>query len=98
MHSQLIEVNAHSLFSKWFSESGKLVAALFARIREALDEESTLVFVLVDEVRVLDTLKVVKCFAYLVVKTYAHAKDSIHWKGNSWTCLDVCQQIFIFCP
>ena len=24
-HSVLIEVNAHSLFSKWFSESGKLV-------------------------------------------------------------------------
>ena len=24
-HCQLIEVNAHSLFSKWFSESGKQV-------------------------------------------------------------------------
>lgn len=24
---QLVEVNAHSLFSKWFSESGKLVSA-----------------------------------------------------------------------
>ena len=49
--AQLIEVNAHSLFSKWFSESGKLVATLFARIREAVEEEDTLVFVLVDEVR-----------------------------------------------
>jgi hypothetical protein len=29
----LIEVNAHSLFSKWFSESGKLVARLFAKIQ-----------------------------------------------------------------
>jgi len=48
--SQLIEVNAHSLFSKWFSESGKLVTALFARIREAVEEPDTLVFVLVDEV------------------------------------------------
>ena len=27
-HCQLIEVNAHSLFSKWFSESGKQVLAL----------------------------------------------------------------------
>ena len=27
----LIEVNAHSLFSKWFSESGKLVMSMFAR-------------------------------------------------------------------
>lgn len=25
--SQLVEVNAHSLFSKWFSESGKLVCS-----------------------------------------------------------------------
>ncbi len=30
---QLIEVNAHSLFSKWFSESGKLVSRLFAKIQ-----------------------------------------------------------------
>ena len=25
-HSVFVEVNAHSLFSKWFSESGKLVS------------------------------------------------------------------------
>ena len=31
---QLVEVNAHSLFSKWFSESGKLVSRLFAKISE----------------------------------------------------------------
>ena len=31
---QLVEVNAHSLFSKWFSESGKLVSRLFAKIGE----------------------------------------------------------------
>ena len=31
---QLVEVNAHSLFSKWFSESGKLVSRLFAKINE----------------------------------------------------------------
>lgn len=33
-HGQLIEVNAHSLFSKWFSESGKLVSKLFSKIME----------------------------------------------------------------
>ncbi|RWR97055.1 pachytene checkpoint protein 2 [Cinnamomum micranthum f. kanehirae] len=42
---QLIEVNAHSLFSKWFSESGKLVAKLFQKIQEMVEEESNLVFV-----------------------------------------------------
>ncbi|KAK2663656.1 hypothetical protein Ddye_002230 [Dipteronia dyeriana] len=51
--SQLIEVNAHSLFSKWFSESGKLVAKLFQKIQEMVEEETNLVFVLIDEVESL---------------------------------------------
>lgn len=48
-HSVLIEVNAHSLFSKWFSESGKLVAKLFQKIQEMIEEEDHLVFVLIGE-------------------------------------------------
>nr|KAJ0210195.1 hypothetical protein LSAT_V11C400187870 [Lactuca sativa] len=52
-HSQLVEVNAHSLFSKWFSESGKLVAKLFQKIQEMVEEDNTLVFVLIDEVESL---------------------------------------------
>ncbi|KAM3200299.1 Pachytene checkpoint protein 2 -like protein [Capsicum annuum] len=51
--SQLVEVNAHSLFSKWFSESGKLVAKLFLKIQEMVEEENNLVFVLIDEVESL---------------------------------------------
>ena len=35
----LVEVNAHSLFSKWFSESGKMVMHMFARIRELLEKQ-----------------------------------------------------------
>ncbi|EEF51917.1 pachytene checkpoint protein 2 homolog [Ricinus communis] len=50
---QLVEVNAHSLFSKWFSESGKLVARLFQKIQEMVEEENNLVFVLIDEVESL---------------------------------------------
>lgn len=49
----LIEVNAHSLFSKWFSESGKLVLSMFARIREILDDGDGFVCVLIDEVESL---------------------------------------------
>ncbi|KAI4343704.1 hypothetical protein L6164_011021 [Bauhinia variegata] len=49
----LVEVNAHSLFSKWFSESGKLVAKLFQKIQEMVEEENNLVFVLIDEVESL---------------------------------------------
>ena len=67
--SKLIEINAHSLFSKWFSESGKLVSKLFQQIRDlaelSLDLEDggtwtssgtasrSLVFVLIDEVESL---------------------------------------------
>jgi hypothetical protein len=51
--ASLFEVSSHSLFSRYFSESGKLVAALFARIAEAAEDEGCLVFVLVDEVESL---------------------------------------------
>ena len=51
--SQLLEVNAHSLFSKWFSESGKTVMAMFARIREMLEDGDAFVAVLIDEVESL---------------------------------------------
>ncbi|CAM9370228.1 unnamed protein product [Laminaria digitata] len=50
---QLLEINAHSLFSKWFSESGKLVQRLFEHILDLADDEDSLVCVLVDEVESL---------------------------------------------
>ncbi|XP_024522011.1 pachytene checkpoint protein 2 homolog [Selaginella moellendorffii] len=51
--SQLVEVNAHSLFSKWFSESGKLVTKLFQKIQDLVEDADSLVFVLIDEVESL---------------------------------------------
>eukprot|EP01062_Namystynia_karyoxenos_P036668 TRINITY_DN2671_c0_g1_i1.p1 TRINITY_DN2671_c0_g1~~TRINITY_DN2671_c0_g1_i1.p1 ORF type:complete len:571 (+),score=208.94 TRINITY_DN2671_c0_g1_i1:110-1822(+) len=51
--AQLIEVNTHSLFSKYYSESGKLVMKLFAHIREIAEDANTLVFLLIDEVESL---------------------------------------------
>jgi len=54
---RLVEVSAHSLFSKWFSESGKLVAKLFSRIEESVEESNTLVFVLIDEVESLTSAR-----------------------------------------
>ena len=35
----MLEINSHSLFSKWFSESGKLVQRLFNNITELVDED-----------------------------------------------------------
>ncbi|XP_047139872.1 pachytene checkpoint protein 2 homolog isoform X1 [Hydra vulgaris] len=52
-YGQLIEINSHSLFSKWFSESGKLVQKMFQRIQELIDDPESLVFVLIDEVESL---------------------------------------------
>jgi len=51
--SQLVEINSHSLFSKWFSESGKLVQRLFESIEELVADKQTMVFVLIDEVESL---------------------------------------------
>lgn len=46
-HARLLEINSHSLFSKWFSESGKLVQRLFNSINELVDEEDAFVVVLI---------------------------------------------------
>lgn len=50
--AQLVEINSHSLFSKWFSESGKLVQRLFGLVTE-LVERGGFVVILVDEVESL---------------------------------------------
>ncbi|XP_056376184.1 pachytene checkpoint protein 2 homolog isoform X3 [Hyla sarda] len=52
-YGQLVEINSHSLFSKWFSESGKLVTKMFQKIHELIDDKDALVFVLIDEVESL---------------------------------------------
>lgn len=52
-NGHLIEVNAHSLFSKWFSESGKMVMSMFAKIREILEDGEAFVCILIDEVESL---------------------------------------------
>lgn len=48
--SHLFEINSHSLFSKWFSESGKLVMKMFEQIQDVIDLQCCLVVVLIDEV------------------------------------------------
>lgn len=49
-HSRLIEINSHSLFSRWFSESGKLVQRLFSTVTDMVDDEDTFVVVLIGTV------------------------------------------------
>lgn len=42
-----MEINSHSLFSKWFSESGKLVGRMFEEIMQMLADEDIFVVVLI---------------------------------------------------
>ncbi|KAK2581855.1 hypothetical protein KPH14_002318 [Odynerus spinipes] len=49
----LIEINSHSLFSKWFSESGKLVMKLFDEIKNLRHDPEQLVCILIDEIESL---------------------------------------------
>ena len=51
--TQLVEINSHSLFSKWFSESGKLVQKMFTEIKRLMEDTRSLVCVLIDEVESL---------------------------------------------
>ncbi|KAI0080759.1 P-loop containing nucleoside triphosphate hydrolase protein [Panus rudis PR-1116 ss-1] len=51
--ARLLEINSHSLFSRWFSESGKLVQKLFATVTDMVEDEETFVIVLIDEVESL---------------------------------------------
>lgn len=52
-YGKLIEVNSHSLFSKWFSESGKLVQKMFSMIQEMASDPDAFIVVLIDEVESL---------------------------------------------
>ncbi|KAG9065686.1 Pachytene checkpoint protein 2 [Linnemannia hyalina] len=45
--TKLLEINCHSLFSKWFSESGKLVHRMFDQIWRMVDDDDTFVCVLI---------------------------------------------------
>ncbi|WVW81823.1 hypothetical protein I302_103820 [Kwoniella bestiolae CBS 10118] len=51
--AKLIEINSHSLFSKWFSESGKLVQKLFDTITKEVEDDGQFVVVMIDEVESL---------------------------------------------
>lgn len=56
----LIELNTHTLFSKWFSESGKQVMKLFTKIKKIIDdyeENDIFICLLIDEVESLSSAR-----------------------------------------
>ncbi|RSH82705.1 uncharacterized protein EHS24_007699 [Apiotrichum porosum] len=54
---RLVEINSHSLFSKWFSESGKLVQKLFDNVTAMVEDEACFVVVMIDEVESLTSAR-----------------------------------------
>ncbi|KAF9151155.1 Pachytene checkpoint protein 2, partial [Mortierella sp. AD011] len=52
-YGKLFEINSHSLFSKWFSESGKMVQRMFDQIWNMVEDADAFVCVLIDEVESL---------------------------------------------
>lgn len=53
-HTKLIEVDSHSMFSRYFSESSSLVGKLFEALELLLDKEKdTFVILLIDEMESL---------------------------------------------
>lgn len=57
-HTKLIEIDAHSLFSRYFGESGKLVGKIFGAIDSMLDaEQDTFFCILVDEAESLASVR-----------------------------------------
>uniref|UniRef100_A0A8R1TKL5 AAA domain-containing protein n=1 Tax=Onchocerca volvulus TaxID=6282 RepID=A0A8R1TKL5_ONCVO len=48
-----VEINSHGLFSKFFSESGKLIQNMFGQIEELAEDSKAFVFVLIDEAKSL---------------------------------------------
>ncbi|KAL7748452.1 Pachytene checkpoint protein 2 [Sorochytrium milnesiophthora] len=56
-NAALIEINTHSLFSKYFSESGKLVASLFREVESRAQAPGAFVCLLIDEVESLSAAR-----------------------------------------
>lgn len=50
---QFVEIKCHALFSKWFSESGKIVEELFSEIIQRASTTETYIVVFLDEVESL---------------------------------------------
>ena len=75
----LLEINSHSLFSKWFSESGKLVMKLFDQINDVAEDTETFVAVLIDEVESITSTRTANS---------SEPGDAVRVVNSVLTCLD----------
>ncbi|KAF5866175.1 hypothetical protein ETB97_000709 [Aspergillus alliaceus] len=101
--SKLVEINAHSLGSKFFGESGKLVSKTFEYLESLLEEEEdTFVCVIVDEIETLaagreralggnepfDAVRAVNALLTGLDKLKTHANVIVICTSNLVTALD----------
>ncbi|XP_063709994.1 pachytene checkpoint protein 2 homolog [Culicoides brevitarsis] len=99
--THLIEINCHSLFSKWFSESGKLVMQLFGTILELIENPTSLVIVLIDEIESIaysrtsvssaestDSLRVVNAVLTQLDKIRKYPNVLVMTTSNVTQCID----------
>ncbi|KAI8926756.1 P-loop containing nucleoside triphosphate hydrolase protein [Entophlyctis helioformis] len=56
LYGKLVEINAHSLFSKYFAESGKLIMQLFQSMHDLLDSEDVFVCILMGKPHEVESL------------------------------------------
>ncbi|XP_062500727.1 pachytene checkpoint protein 2 homolog [Corticium candelabrum] len=103
LQTLLIEINSHSLFSKWFSESGKLVHRMFEDIRAKTRNPELLICVLIDEVESLtaarsaaikgtdpsDAIRVVNAFLTQIDRIKKHSNVLILTTSNVTGAIDV---------
>jgi SpoVK/Ycf46/Vps4 family AAA+-type ATPase len=101
--AMILEVNTHSLFSKWFAESGKMVKKLFDKLNALASNSSALVFVLIDEVESLatarsaaasgsdpsDAIRVVNALLTQIDSIRRHKNVVIMATSNLTECIDV---------
>jgi SpoVK/Ycf46/Vps4 family AAA+-type ATPase len=101
--AMILEVNTHSLFSKWFAESGKMVKKLFDKLNGMAEDSSALVFVLIDEVESLatarsaaangsdpsDAIRVVNALLTQIDQIRRHKNVVIMATSNLTECIDV---------
>ena len=83
--SVLLCIHAHNLFSRWFSESGKLIDALFEEIMESA-QGGHFVYVLVDEVESLT-------LARRAALQGNEPSDALRAVNALLTCLDRLQEV-----
>ncbi|KPI89466.1 ATPase-like protein [Leptomonas seymouri] len=98
----LLDINAHSLFSRWFSESGKQVLHLFEQIHRIAEDSDCLVCCVMDEVESLaaarasamkgnepsDSIRVVNALLTQIDRLQRHANVLVLSTSNLTEAID----------